>query len=72
MNVRRIRSTGTRSPLTRQKRNAEREMSNILNDIYNVNRKLEEREQEIFNGFRSGRPYVNVPQKKPSPQRWIP
>ena len=60
-----------RNALTRQKRNAEREMSKVLNDIYDVNRKLEQHEQEIFDGFRNGRPRVYIPSAKIPTRRWI-
>jgi hypothetical protein len=61
-----------KNALTKQKRNAEREMNIILNNIYDMNRKLENHEQEIFNGFRSGRPRVYIPPPSKTPmRRWI-
>jgi len=60
-----------KNALTKQKRNAEREMNNLLNQIYDVNRKLENHEQEIFNGFRSGRPRVYIAPSKTPTRRWI-
>ena len=60
-----------RNALARQKRNAEREMSKVRDDIYYVNRKLQEHEQKIFDGFRNGRPRVYIPSAKIPMRRWI-